>query len=360
MESPPVSYVRTEDGYNVAYTITGQGRPFVFMPWPFSHRGLWWKTAFGRPVAEALAQRFRLVQYDSRGQGMSTRGLPEYHSVEDYVQDLEAVMDRLVVDRAVLYGGPTFCYAAVLYATKHPERVAALILGDVTLGGSFSRAGEGESSFELLARKDWDLFLHTFVSAFSLQGAPTELPYWRDAIDQQDWLRMIAGARKFDLTPHLPRVQAPTLILQNRRLGPDQPVTELAEQGQAVAALIPNSRLLLFDGWASIWYSKGPEPPQAVLAIEDFLRDLGLLDEDGHRAPSQPPEATISTPGRPLSQREVEILRLIAVGRSNQEIAADLVLSVRTVERHITNLYAKIGARRKADATAYALRNGLT
>ncbi len=53
------------------------------------------------------------------------------------------------------------------------------------------------------------------------------------------------------------------------------------------------------------------------------------------------------------------MLRLIAAGQSNKEIAADLFLSVRTVERHITNLYAKIGARGKADATAWALRHDL-
>jgi DNA-binding NarL/FixJ family response regulator len=60
-----------------------------------------------------------------------------------------------------------------------------------------------------------------------------------------------------------------------------------------------------------------------------------------------------------LTEREVEVLRLIAAGRSNREIAAELVVSVRTVERHITNLYGKIDARGKADATAYALRHGL-
>jgi DNA-binding CsgD family transcriptional regulator len=60
-----------------------------------------------------------------------------------------------------------------------------------------------------------------------------------------------------------------------------------------------------------------------------------------------------------LTEREVEVLRLIAAGRSNREIADELVLSVRTVERHITNLYGKIDARGKADATAYALGHGL-
>lgn len=60
-----------------------------------------------------------------------------------------------------------------------------------------------------------------------------------------------------------------------------------------------------------------------------------------------------------LTQREVEVLGLIAAGRTNKEIAESLTLSVRTVGRHITNIYAKIGARSKADATAYALRQGL-
>jgi predicted ATPase/DNA-binding CsgD family transcriptional regulator len=60
-----------------------------------------------------------------------------------------------------------------------------------------------------------------------------------------------------------------------------------------------------------------------------------------------------------LSPREAEVLQLIAVGRSNQEIARELFLSVRTVERHVTNLYAKIGARGRANATAFALRHGL-
>jgi DNA-binding CsgD family transcriptional regulator len=60
-----------------------------------------------------------------------------------------------------------------------------------------------------------------------------------------------------------------------------------------------------------------------------------------------------------LTAREAEVLARVAAGRSNKEIAAELVLSVRTVERHVDNAYRKIGARNRADATAYALRHGL-
>jgi DNA-binding NarL/FixJ family response regulator len=60
-----------------------------------------------------------------------------------------------------------------------------------------------------------------------------------------------------------------------------------------------------------------------------------------------------------LSPREVEVLRRIAAGESNGEIAQHLHLSINTVERHVTNVYRKIDARSRAEATAFAIRNDL-
>jgi DNA-binding CsgD family transcriptional regulator len=73
---------------------------------------------------------------------------------------------------------------------------------------------------------------------------------------------------------------------------------------------------------------------------------------------ASPPQ---TRPGYPdgLTQREIEVLRLIAAGKSTKEIAATLVISVPTVERHITHIYEKIGASSRAEATAYAWRQGL-
>ncbi|HUE75193.1 MAG TPA: response regulator transcription factor, partial [Chloroflexota bacterium] len=68
--------------------------------------------------------------------------------------------------------------------------------------------------------------------------------------------------------------------------------------------------------------------------------------------------AGIANPDR-LTDREVAVLQLLAHGKSNKQIAEDLVLSVRTVEHHVAHLYAKIGAHGRVDATTYALRNGL-
>jgi DNA-binding NarL/FixJ family response regulator len=64
-----------------------------------------------------------------------------------------------------------------------------------------------------------------------------------------------------------------------------------------------------------------------------------------------------------LTAREVEVLRLVAAGRTNREIAAALVLSIRTIERHIETIYSKIGVHGKAaraGAAVYAIQHGLT
>ena len=61
-----------------------------------------------------------------------------------------------------------------------------------------------------------------------------------------------------------------------------------------------------------------------------------------------------------LTAREVEVLRLIATGMSNRAIAAELVLSEKTVARHVSNILAKLGLPSRSAATAYAYEHGLT
>jgi ATP/maltotriose-dependent transcriptional regulator MalT len=80
-------------------------------------------------------------------------------------------------------------------------------------------------------------------------------------------------------------------------------------------------------------------------------RVIGLQE----RTQSHPGRSSIHPKG--LTERQVEVLQLIAQGKTNHEIAQELVLSERTVQRHIADIYLKIGARNRADATAFALGN---
>lgn len=94
------------------------------------------------------------------------------------------------------------------------------------------------------------------------------------------------------------------------------------------------------------------------LGMPVLLQQLAQLPR-GDTA-SSPPAAPLPPNPAGLTSRELEVLRLIAVGHSTKAIAATLFISVPTVERHITHLYAKLGVRSRAGATAYAVRHGLT
>jgi DNA-binding NarL/FixJ family response regulator len=85
----------------------------------------------------------------------------------------------------------------------------------------------------------------------------------------------------------------------------------------------------------------------ARLSLDDVLASVDGLAEEPLAAATG------------LTVRQAEILRLVALGRTNREIAASLSLSLATVERHLANIYSRIGARGRADATLFAARSGL-
>ena len=65
------------------------------------------------------------------------------------------------------------------------------------------------------------------------------------------------------------------------------------------------------------------------------------------------------TPAGGLTARELEVLRLVATGKTNRSIAADLFLSEKTVARHVSNIFSKLGVSSRAAATAYAYEHDL-
>ena len=76
---------------------------------------------------------------------------------------------------------------------------------------------------------------------------------------------------------------------------------------------------------------------------------LSVMEKVSARTP-----APVQLLAEPLSKREVEVLKLIEAGCSNQEIAARLVISIATVKRHISNIYAKLGAQSRTQAISIA------
>jgi DNA-binding NarL/FixJ family response regulator len=95
-----------------------------------------------------------------------------------------------------------------------------------------------------------------------------------------------------------------------------------------------------------------------ALGMDPFVLRAGTsAAELDATVPAAPPRKE-TYPAR-LSEREVEVLRLVAKGRSNQQIADEYVLSVKTVARHMSNIFAKVGVENRSGATAFAFEHGL-
>jgi DNA-binding CsgD family transcriptional regulator len=96
-----------------------------------------------------------------------------------------------------------------------------------------------------------------------------------------------------------------------------------------------------------------PGAAQLLGVASDRFEELGMREWSRRAA-----LVNIADPELPdrLTAREAEVLRLVALGSSNKEIAAKLVISVHTVERHVQNAYRKIDARNRADASTYVAR----
>jgi pimeloyl-ACP methyl ester carboxylesterase/DNA-binding CsgD family transcriptional regulator len=341
MDAPPVQYVRTSDGYDIAYGVSGDGPTLVFAGAGFMHFQLAWKLPRLRDWLNALAARFEVVQLDMRGAGLSSRDLPGL-SVEDYQRDMGAVIEHLGLERFVLYAHsflPT-CIATQ-YAVSNPGRVSALILSAAVTALGSQRA---PSLFAAFPNEDWDIFLRTLIQVGMDPESPEQtqemVELWRQAFDQRDFLLMVAAANRFSLPDLLPNLTTPSLVLTTRSAG-----LYPLEQSLEVARLA-GAKLVSLDGKSSYG-----DAEQGMRAIEAFLAGLPSV-----ASPTVPAHAT---PAGSLSARELEVLRLIAAGRSNPQIAAELVISLNTVQRHVSNILAKTGAANRTEAAGYARDRGL-
>jgi pimeloyl-ACP methyl ester carboxylesterase/DNA-binding CsgD family transcriptional regulator len=286
---------------------------------------------------EGLTNRFRLIQHDLRGHGMSQRGIPHdfarttsggYNVAYSDENDTRELLDRLGLDRFILFGLAGVGHVAVRYAVAHEEHVAALILSGTSASSGMP------SFFQGVAAENWEFFLRSLVPA-SLDSEESQawVECGKQSTTYEDWLIRGRIASESNIDPELPLVRVPTLVLHPR----DQALV-VAEGTRKLAASIPGARLVMLNG-SYFW----GDAAESIAAIESFLAEL-------------PPQWKDSAAVGGLSPREVDLL---TAGRSNQQIAEELVISASTVAKHLNSIFAKGGFVNHTEAAAFAHRNRL-
>jgi pimeloyl-ACP methyl ester carboxylesterase/DNA-binding CsgD family transcriptional regulator len=344
-----IRFCTAPDGVRIAFATHGSGPPIIRASTWLTHLEFDWESPIWRHWLDALGQGHTVVRYDQRGCGLSDRDV-ENLSLDAFVGDLEAVVDATGADRFALLGVSGGGPVAIAYAARHPDRVSHLILYGSYARGRFLQATTPQETEEAealvsIVRIGWDRPSPAFRRAFTTMFVPDATPEqmaWFDEMQRMSAtgemaarLRHVRG--QIDVTELATGVTVPTLVLHAR----DDAVASF-EEGRRLAGLIPDARFVPLEGRNHILLADEPAWPEFVSEIHAFL---------GTRSVPPPPGSSAE-----LSNRELEVLELVAEGSNNEEIAARLYGSVRTVERHLSNIYAKLGVSGKAARAAAAAR----
>ena len=343
-----IRFCTSTDGVRLAYAVHGSGPPLVKAANWLTHLEYDWDSIVWRHLLQELGRRHTVVRYDERGCGLSDPS-PEELSLDRWVGDLEAVVDAAGLERFELIGISQGGALSIAYAVRHPERVRRLVLyGSYALGrharAKTTEQREAEEAVLALMREGWGsdnpalrrMFSARFFPDAGLEQMEAFEELQRVSCSTESAIRLRRAWSELDVSGLLGRVAVPTLVMHARTDG-----CVPFEQGRLLASEIPGAEFVPLESRNHLLLADEPAWERFVAELRRFLGDdesafAGDLDD--------------------LSGRELEVLQLVAAGLGNEEIGARLHLSSRTVERHLSNIYAKLRISGKAARAAAAAK----
>lgn len=345
----PVEYdriyrTRTPEGTSLAYATSGSGPALVTLMGSLSRLDHDADHPLIGPVLAQLQQHATCVRYDERGFGLSERD-PVDRSLRGRVADLETVVDALGLGTFALVAAAVSGPVAIAYTARHPERVTHLVLASTfaAAAGIVPRVASRQARLAALIRDSWgaDVLSRRLMSTLVLPGLDEESLGW---LDEHQLLLAGPGSMatayaamcRTDASALVPRIKAPTLVVHSRTdlFAPYPEACRMAGQ-------ITGARFLSLGAGGHTF------PTDPALMSRYGAEVAGFL-----ATRPQPPGSPAVSPLARLSPREQTLLQLAADGLANAEIAEDLFISIRTVERHLSNVYLKLGVQGPAARTA--------
>ena len=271
--APRTQYTKSGN-LSIAYQIMGEGpMDLVYAHGWLSHLEYAWESPDCARFFRRLASFSRLIRFDRRGMGLSDRDIGP-STLEERVDDIRAVMDAAVAEKATLFGVSEGGYMSLMFAATHPERTAALVLCGCYAKGSWAPDYPGGRTLEDL--KSWSIAMEeNWGGPFDLdQGAPSAAKdeaarswfgaYLRYAASPSAARAISELSFHVDVRGILPSVRVPTLVL-HRSGDRWQAIAE----GQYLADHIPGAKLVVLPGEDHIpWWG---DQDRLIGEIQEFL-----------------------------------------------------------------------------------------
>jgi pimeloyl-ACP methyl ester carboxylesterase/DNA-binding CsgD family transcriptional regulator len=340
-----------EGGRRITWARSGEGPPLVFCGWWMSHLELNWRDPRFRAFVEALGRHRTVIRYDAPGTGVSADGTGLIATVDGEATALAAVVEAAGVPSVDLFAASSGAPVGIAFAATHPEQVERLLIyGGYASGGSIADARNRGAMVDLV-REHWGLGSRVLADVFmpSADGAERDafVAYQRKAAGAEQAARSLEAVYRFDVAARLKDVTTAATVLHRRE---DRSIP--FELGRELAAKLSGASFVALDGADHYpWFGDS----NAVLGAALKALDVAGAYAVGSR--SSPDRAPAE--GEDLTNRETEVLTLVAIGLSDREIAERLVLSPHTVHRHVANVRTKLGLPTRAAAVAAAAKRGL-
>lgn len=280
VEDPPaqeIRFCRSADDTRIAYAVAGKGPVLVKTANWLNHLEFDWQSPVWKHAFNDLANAYRLVRYDARGNGLSAWDVSDF-SLDRQVEDLLAVVDTLGLERFPLFGLSQGCPKAVAFAARYPDRVSKLVLYGGYARGWRHRNNPnsvlvGEARCQLI-RAEWargNKAVRHMLTSIYMPNAPAESQQWFTDLQAkttsgENAANILMAHGDVDIVDILADVRAPTLVIHSRN---ESGVPY--EQGQELAAGIKDATFVTLETENHILPPCDPDWRRCIAQIRAFL-----------------------------------------------------------------------------------------
>ncbi len=342
--SQEIRFAHVASGARIAWAAQGRGTPLLRAAHWMTHVGHDAQSPVWQPWLSRLGREFRFVRYDERGCGMSGPDDTPLN-LDTAVEELAVVADDAKLDRFALLGISGGAPAAIAYAVRHPARVSHLVLLGAYACGTLAGEPSAEQrawvqATQRLVELGWGRAgapVQQFFTSTLIPGGSTEQVH---ALNEQQRLccgparaaALLQARLMLDVRTLLPQLRCPTLVLHV-----DQDAAVGLETGRYLAAAITGARFVALPGRNHIPLGGEPAFEQFCEAVAGFVR------------------SPLQTSGSAdYTARERSLLHLVAAGRDNLQIGAELGLADKTVRNALSRLYTRLGVEGRPQAVVRA------